>query len=332
MKKTKLVATGLALTLALSACGANNNSSSSAGKTGLRASDKPYMTINDDKISNKDFYAQYDLFAGVFAIQQGVGESVKNMMQRDYVISKDIEKNKIKISEDDYKKALEDAITSMGGKEKYDEYLNYMGTTKEVFEQNIKFNLNNQKHAEWFAKKNQPKDADIKAYYEQQKGQLDTIDTKHILVKDEKTAKEVYEKLKKGEDFKALSDKYSIDDAAKAQGGELGSMPIGNLDKAYTDAAVKLEKGKFSEPVKSSFGYHIIQLNDKKVGIEGNKDAIIKALSQQDHENYLAEQIGKLKVKQFDINGKEVKNEKPQVPGSEPTQGGEDSKKAPAKN
>lgn len=313
MKKTKLVATGLALTIALSACGSSN-----AQKTGLRASDGPYMTINDKKITNKDFYAQYDLFARAYALNTGVGNSVKNMMQRDYVIQKDIEENKIEIKDEEYKKAVDEAIEKMGGEEKYKDYLNFMDTTKEIFESNIKFNLNNTKHAEWYAEQNAPTDEKLNEYYEAHKKDIDTIDTKHILVKDEETANEIYGYLEEGKDFKELSDQYSEDPAVKANGGELGSKSIGKLDPAYVQGAVELEEGKYSKPVKSSFGYHIIYLNSKKVGLDANKEEITKSLTQQEHEAYIAKKISELNIKEYDIKGEEVKPQGQQgLPGQQ---------------
>ncbi|MEC2469154.1 peptidylprolyl isomerase, partial [Bacillus cereus] len=84
-----------------------------------------------------------------------------------------------------------------------------------------------------------------------------------ILVKDEKTAKEIKEKLNSGEDFAAVAKQYSEDPGSKEKGGELSEFGPGMMVKEFEDAAYKLEVGQLSEPVKSSFGYHIIKLTDK---------------------------------------------------------------------
>ncbi|MGE5599816.1 MAG: peptidylprolyl isomerase, partial [Bacteroidota bacterium] len=83
-----------------------------------------------------------------------------------------------------------------------------------------------------------------------------------------KKADEVYAKVKAGEDWDKLAKQYSTDQSNKDKGGSLGEIRIKDLkasyDKDFTAAALQLKKGEFSAPVKSSFGYHIIQMVDRK--------------------------------------------------------------------
>ena len=118
---------------------------------------------------------------------------------------------------------------------------------------------------------------DIKDHYKPK------LQVSHILVKDEKTAKEIKEKLNSGEDFAALAKQYSEDPGSKEKGGELSEFGPGMMVKEFEDAAYKLEVGQLSEPVKSSFGYHIIKLTDKKElkPYEEEKENIRKELEQQ---------------------------------------------------
>ena len=90
------------------------------------------------------------------------------------------------------------------------------------------------------------------------------IKARHILVADEKTAKEVTAKLDKGEDFAKLAKEYSTDTGSAQKGGDLGWFGAGKMVAEFEDAAYKLKKNEISEPIKSQFGYHIIQLLDKK--------------------------------------------------------------------
>ncbi len=118
---------------------------------------------------------------------------------------------------------------------------------------------------------------DIKDHYKPK------LQVSHILVKDEKTAKEIKEKLNSGEDFAALAKQYSEDPGSKEKGGELSEFGPGMMVKEFEDAAYKLEVGQLSAPVKSSFGYHIIKLTDKKElkPYEEEKENIRKELEQQ---------------------------------------------------
>lgn len=105
----------------------------------------------------------------------------------------------------------------------------------------------------------------------------------HILVKDEKTAKEVKEKINNGEDFTALAKQYSEDTGSKEQGGEIAGFAPGQTVKEFEEAAYKLDAGQVSEPIKTSFGYHIIKVTDKKElkPFDEVKDTIRKDLEQQ---------------------------------------------------
>lgn len=85
---------------------------------------------------------------------------------------------------------------------------------------------------------------------------------RHILVEKESEAKEILEKLGKGEKFEELA-KVSRDPGSKDKGGELDWASPGTFVKPFADALSRLEKGKTSDaPVQSQFGFHIIRLDD----------------------------------------------------------------------
>lgn len=107
-------------------------------------------------------------------------------------------------------------------------------------------------------------DADVQAEYEKQKAKAGEREYKvrHILVEKEEDAKGIIDQLKKGGKFEDLA-KQSKDPGSAAKGGELDWAGPGSYVKPFSDAMMKLEKGKFTEePVKSQFGWHVIQLDD----------------------------------------------------------------------
>lgn len=127
----------------------------------------------------------------------------------------------------------------------------------------------------------------IKAEYEKIKTGLGNKEYKarHILVKTEDKAKEIIGKLQAGEKFEDLA-KDSEDPGSKDRGGDLGWSAPAQYVKPFSEALVKLEKGKFTpQPVRSDFGYHIIKLEDvrdlKLPSYDEAKPQIAQRLEQQ---------------------------------------------------
>ncbi len=77
-------------------------------------------------------------------------------------------------------------------------------------------------------------------------------------------AQEIEKKLKAGASFGALAKEFSDDPGSKEKGGELGFVSRGHMVDAFEKAAFAAKLGETTEPVKSQFGYHIIQVEEKK--------------------------------------------------------------------
>ncbi|WIM06149.1 MAG: peptidylprolyl isomerase [Candidatus Nitricoxidivorans perseverans] len=123
---------------------------------------------------------------------------------------------------------------------------------------------------------------------------------RHILVEKEDEAKAIIEKLAKGEKFEELA-KQSKDPGSKERGGDLGWANQAAYVKPFSDAMIKLAKGKHTEaPVKSDFGWHVILLEDtrelKAPPLDGVKPQIAQRIQQQMVEKHIIELRGKAKV------------------------------------
>lgn len=117
--------------------------------------------------------------------------------------------------------------------------------------------------SDWM-KANPIPDTALRKEYEQIKAQLGDKEYKvrHILVENEDAAKEVIVALQKGERFEKLAEQ-SKDSGSKAKGGDLDWNAPSNFVKPFSEAMVKLEKGKFTaQPVQTQFGWHVIRLDD----------------------------------------------------------------------
>ncbi|NIO37668.1 peptidylprolyl isomerase [Candidatus Bathyarchaeota archaeon] len=80
----------------------------------------------------------------------------------------------------------------------------------------------------------------------------------HILVKTEKEAKAVLERLEKGEKFSNIAKEVSLCPSGK-RGGDLGTFSRGKMVKEFENAAFALQKGQISAITKTKYGYHIIK-------------------------------------------------------------------------
>ena len=86
----------------------------------------------------------------------------------------------------------------------------------------------------------------------------DKVHCAHILVKTEKEANTVLERLKKGKKFANIAKEVSLCPSGK-RGGDLGTFGRGRMVKEFEKAAFSLQKGQISPIVKTKFGYHIIK-------------------------------------------------------------------------
>ena len=80
----------------------------------------------------------------------------------------------------------------------------------------------------------------------------------------EEKAKAVIERLKKGEDFAKLANELTEDPSGRKDGGDLGYFTKDQMVPEFAEVAFKLDKGKFSEPVKTQFGWHVLLVEDKR--------------------------------------------------------------------
>ena len=110
-------------------------------------------------------------------------------------------------------------------------------------------------------------DADVAAYFAKNHATLDTkpqVRARHILVADEKTADMIEAKLKAGGNFADLAKQYSTDPSTKDKGGELGFFSTAKWCRRSRTRRSRCRSARTSAPVKSPFGWHIINVEEKK--------------------------------------------------------------------
>lgn len=148
---------------------------------------------------------------------------------------------------------------SVTDKEINDEYDKEKNTNKDITKAKVKDYLIISKLLKEYTKDVKVTADETQKYYNDNKSQFEVVKASHILVSDEKTANELYDKLMKGADFAALAKQYSIDPGSKNKGGDLGEFPHGVMVPEFDKAVFALKKGEISKPVKTQYGYHIIK-------------------------------------------------------------------------
>ena len=136
-----------------------------------------------------------------------------------------------------------------------------------------------------FIKSNPVSDESLKAEYERIKATITGTEYKarHILVEKEAEARDIIARLKKDPgSFAKLAAEKSKDPGSKANGGDLGWFDPSGMVPEFGAAVSKLEKGKITEtPVKTQFGYHVIQLEDSRPVEAPPFDEVKPELAQQ---------------------------------------------------
>ncbi|QCR33664.1 peptidylprolyl isomerase [Lysinibacillus sp. SGAir0095] len=226
MKKPFLALTLATSVFALAAC-------SNSG-------DEVVVSSTYGDITKDQFYEEIKSLAGKALLEQVVVEQVLE--------------NNYKVTDEEIDEQFNSVKEQYG--ESFEAILAQNGLTEDAFRENVRFQLLQEKAT----KDVEVTDEEIEEYYNQAKYELNA---RHILVADEETAFTVVEKLKSGGDFAALAKEYSSDSSA-SNGGELGWFTVGTMVPEFNDTAYALELNQVSEPVKSEFGYHIIEVTDKR--------------------------------------------------------------------
>ncbi len=151
-----------------------------------------------------------------------------------------------------------------------------------------------------YMKKNPIKDEALKAEYNKAKSAEGDKEYKaqHILVDDEKEAKDLIAQIKKGGNFDKLAKEKSKDAGSKEQGGKLEWTMPANFVKPFSEAMVKLKKGEMTqEPVKTSYGYHIIKLEDTRGAKVPTFDEVKEKIRQSQQQAMMTKMLDDLRAK-----------------------------------
>jgi foldase protein PrsA len=271
-------------------------------------------SVNGDKISRTEFDTKLE--AGP------QGKAVLNQLVQGLLIDQYAKQNNIDISDAEVAKK-EDEIKSKYPPGQFEQILKSQNLTEDDVKRILRQQLVVEKAVSSSIKVS---DSDVKSYLAKNHATLDTsaqVRARHILVADLPTANKVEAELKGGADFAAEAKKYSTDPSSKDKGGELGFFSKGQMVPAFQDAAFSQPLNVVGPPVKSPFGYHIIEVEEKKPAqvatLANSGDKIRQTLTQQQEQSQIPQFLAGLRSKAtIVINDDSLKDALPPAPAAAP--------------
>ena len=278
--KSLLLTAVLAVAFVLAGCADNNKNN------------EDVATVDGEKITKDELYE---------AMVQAGGQEALSILIDGKLIDLEVKDQKIEVTDAEVDEELSAFVETSGGDEAFKAALEQSGMTEKEFKDNIVEYLSLRKLLE---PRIEITDEELEAYFEETKAQwaqAEQVQASHILVEDEKTAKEVEQKLNDGEDFAELAEEYSTDSSNANNGGELGYFGKGRMVPEFEEAVFAMEVDEISGPVETSQGFHIIHVTDKKeakeASLEDSEEQVRDALFERKMQTEYGVLIAELKEK-----------------------------------
>lgn len=246
-----------------------------AGACSSSGDEEVVAMVNDEKITKGEFYD--------YLVEQN-GEEVLEALILEKMLEMEVKANNIEITEKEIDAEYAKMAEAYGGVEGLKNTLQMYGYTEDSIRKNLRLNLSIEKLMEPLITVS---DEEIASYFAENKEDFDVseqVKASHILVATIEEADEVLSKLNSGESFEDLAKEFSLDTSNAGNGGDLGYFGKGVMVQPFEDVAFRLAVGEVSEPVETTFGYHIIKIFDKKAAekatLEGAKETITEVLKE----------------------------------------------------
>lgn len=291
---------------------------------GCSANKKAVATVNGEKItlenyekllylnkSSMESYYGSDIWSTEIEKGKTYEDTLRDMVLQTMIGSEAIyqqaKKEDVLPKDDQIQQQIDSFNESIKNNGEYQEELKKMGINEEFLKFQFTRDLANNNLQERFEKKAKISENEMKKYYKDNKKSFytDTVTASHILLKTQddkgkelsvekkkeakKKVQEALAKVKSGEDFAKIAQKYSEDPSASS-GGQLGTFGRGQMVTEFEDAAFSMKPGQISDIVETQYGYHIIKVTgrvDKQETYNDVKGEIKKTLASEKYTKYV---------------------------------------------
>lgn len=233
-------------------------------------------TVNGEPISKSAFTDKLEA-------SPGARNTLQQMVQEALILQY-AKNNNITVTDDEINKR-EDDLKANFPNGSWDEMLKARGLSEDDVKQALREQIILDKA---LAKDVAITPAQIKQYFDKNHAAFDKpeqVKARHVLVANLATANKVEAALKSGQDFTAVAKQYSTDPGSKDKGGELGFFRRGQMTPSFDKAAFSMKAGQISPPIKSPFGYHVIEVEaiqpGQKATVANSTQRITDMLRQQ---------------------------------------------------
>ena len=120
------------------------------------------------------------------------------------------------------------------------------------------------------------------------------VEARHILLETKEQAEELIELLNSGSDFAELAKEHSLDTGSGQQGGNLGFFKRGDMVPEFENIAFTIPLNQHSDAVESQFGFHIIEVLDRKDSTEVSYDEVQEKVKEDMSEKLVSDKMSEI--------------------------------------
>ncbi len=290
----------LAGTLTLTGCGGDDtsNTETSSGDSSVA------IQVGNESLTMADFNQQLDNRLQRIKQQmkqlpkekrqkqlkryrQRFKQQLGQQLEQQLLLQHFMKQSDVSVSDEDVDQQMEQITQQFPDEKTMQQALKKQGESLESIRKQIRERLRMQKFIEQKVGEVNVSPQEAKKYFEENRSEFDQpekVKARHILLEEDTGAENeiqsIRKELEQGADFKEVARSRSEGPSAK-EGGSLGYITRDRMVEPFSEAAFDLEVGELSDPVKTRYGWHLIEVTDRKKNTEAKYENVSDTVVQQ---------------------------------------------------